>query len=182
MTRLLELEQPAGRSAVQATDLSPLRYSASEQSRDSTAIDAVEGSLMMMTEIVATSCTNVSVVVVEDHDDSRDFLVAALQVLGARVIGAASAAHALRYMKAVRPNVLVTDLSMPDQDGFALLQELRSSPHLKDVPAIAITAHGDLRGKADRSGFQWFMRKPIDAMELCRAIATLAAPRHDEAT
>jgi CheY-like chemotaxis protein len=115
----------------------------------------------------------VAVVVVEDHDDSRDFLVLALQELGAKAIGARSAAQALGYMRTVRPDVLVSDLSMPEQDGFELLREVRSSPYLKDVPAIAVTGHGDLRAKAGRSGFQWFIRKPIDAIELCRVIAAL---------
>jgi two-component system CheB/CheR fusion protein len=67
----------------------------------------------------------------------------------------------------------VIDLSMPEQDGFELLQELRSSPYLKNVPAIAVTGHGDRREKVGRSGFQWFMREPIDALELCRVIGAL---------
>lgn len=121
-----------------------------------------------------TACRDVSVVVVEDHDDSREFLVFALQGLGARAIGASSAAQALRYMLTVRPDVLISDLSMPEQDGFELLSEVRSSPYLKDVPAVAVTGHGDLREKAGRSGFQFFMTKPIDAMELCRVIGALA--------
>jgi CheY-like chemotaxis protein len=123
--------------------------------------------------IARTACHDVSVVVVEDHDDSREFLVLELQTFGARVIGARNATQALRYMRTVKPDVLVTDLSMPEQDGFELLQELRSSPYLKNVPAIAITGHGDLREKVGRSGFQWFMRQPIDALELCRVIGAL---------
>ena len=125
------------------------------------------------TPVPHTACSDISVMVVEDHDDSRDFLVFALQALGARAIGARSAAQALGYMRSVRPHVLVSDLSMPDQDGFELLHAVRSSPYLRDVPAIAVTGHGDLREKAGRSGFQWFIRKPIDAMELCRVIAAL---------
>ena len=112
--------------------------------------------------------------VVEDHDDLRNLLVVGLEAAGAFVMSANSAAVALTYMKVVRPDVLVSDLSMPGQDGFELLQEVRSSPALMDVPAIAITGHGDLRSKADRSGFQQFMEKPIDTEELCRAIATVA--------
>jgi FixJ family two-component response regulator len=90
--------------------------------------------------IARTACHDVSVVVVEDH------------------------------MRTVKPDVLVTDLSMPEQ----ALSFFRSfAPPLKNVPAIAVTGHGDLREKVGRSGFQWFMRKPIDALELCRVIGAL---------
>jgi CheY-like chemotaxis protein len=112
--------------------------------------------------------------VVEDHDDVRDVLVLELEAFGAYVMSANSAAQALTYMKVVRPDVLVSDLSMPGKDGFELLQEVRSSPVLMNVPAIAITGHGDLRAKADRSGYQRFMEKPIDTEGLCRAIGELA--------
>jgi CheY-like chemotaxis protein len=121
-----------------------------------------------------TSCTGVSVMVVEDDDDSREMLIVALEVFGARVMAARSAAQALNYLQAVRPDVLVSDLSMPEMDGFALLHAVRASAELKNLPAIAVTGHWDLAKKATQSGFQRFIRKPIDPMELCRAVGALA--------
>jgi CheY-like chemotaxis protein len=89
-------------------------------------------------------------------------------------MSANSAAKALTFMKVVKPDVLISDLAMPGKNGFELLQEIRSSPKLMDVPAIAITGHGDLRAQAEHSGYQRFMKKPIDADGLCRAIGELA--------
>ena len=115
--------------------------------------------------------------VVEDHDDSREFLVFALESFGAHVVGMSSAGQALLYMQTIRPDVLVSDLSMPEMDGFQLLHVVRATPSLKDLPAIAVTSHRDLAAKASESGFQRFIKKPIDPMELCQAIATVRVER-----
>lgn len=133
-----------------------------------------------MTDEARRSCRDVLVMVVEDHDDLRNVLAISLEAFGAFVMSANSGAQALAYMKALRPDVLVSDLVMPGQDGFELLQEVRSSPDLKHVPAIAITGHGDLQVKAAHSGFERFMTKPIDAEELCHAIAALTPGRRPE--
>jgi CheY-like chemotaxis protein len=126
---------------------------------------------------LTTACRDVAVMVVEDHDDSRDMLVFALEALGAHVVGVSSAVEALTYMQRVRPDVLVSDLSMPEMDGFELLQHVRASPGLEDLPAIAVTGHGEMSAKARQSGFQRFFRKPIDTIELCRAIGALTGGR-----
>jgi CheY-like chemotaxis protein len=124
----------------------------------------------------AGACQNVSVLVVEDHDDSRDLLVFALEQAGATVIAVSSVAEALKWLKTVRPQVLVSDLSMPGRDGFSLLQEVRSSPELHDLPAIAVTGHTqpELLSRAEGAGFQRFMRKPVNITELCEAVQALA--------
>jgi CheY-like chemotaxis protein len=114
---------------------------------------------------------------VEDHDDSREMLTESLQHLGAQVVAANSAAQAMRFMRAVRPDVLVSDLSMPDEDGFELLRQVRASPYLRDVPAIAVTGHTGMQEKAAQCGFQRFLRKPLDPGELCRMIAAVATRR-----
>lgn len=131
----------------------------------------------------AGPCQNVSVLVVEDHDDSRDLLVFALEQAGATVIAASSVAEALKWLKTVRPQVLVSDLSMPGRDGFSLLQEVRSSPELHDLPAIAVTGHTqpELLSRAEGAGFQRFMRKPVNITELCDAVQALAVERRPEA-
>ena len=124
----------------------------------------------------AGACLDVSVLVVEDHDDSRELLVFALEQAGATVIGVASADEALKWLKTVRPQVIVSDLSMPGRDGFSLLQEVRSLPALGDLPAIAVTGHTqpEMLARAARTGFQRCMRKPVNITDLCEAIRTLA--------
>jgi CheY-like chemotaxis protein len=124
----------------------------------------------------AGPCQDVSVLVVEDHDDSRELLVFALERAGATVIGVASAAEALKWLKTIRPQVIVSDLSMPGRDGFSLLQEVRSLPDLQDLPAIAVTGHTqpDILARVASAGFQQFMRKPVNLTDLCDAIRTLA--------
>ena len=74
--------------------------------------------------------------VVEDHDDSREMIVLALEAFGAQVVSMNSAAEALASLQTVRPDGLVSDLSMPDMDGFQLLHALRASPALRDLPAM----------------------------------------------
>lgn len=124
-------------------------------------------------------CQNVSVLVVEDHDDSRDLLTFALEQAGATVIAVSSVAEALKWLKTIRPQVLVSDLSMPGRDGFSLLQEVRSSPELHDLPAIAVTGHTqpELPSRVEGAGFQRFMRKPVNITDLCEAVRTLALGR-----
>ena len=123
----------------------------------------------------AGPCQDVSILVVEDHEDSRELLVFALEQAGATVMAVSSAEEALIWLKTIRPHVIVSDLSMPGRDGFSLLQEVRSSPELKDLPAIAVTGHAqpDMVARAARSGFQRCMLKPIDITNLCEAINTL---------
>ena len=127
----------------------------------------------------AGPCQNVVVLVVEDHDDSRYLLAFALEQAGAAVIAASSVAEALQWLKTLRPHVLVSDLSMPGRDGFSLLQEVRSSPELHDLPAIAVTGHTqpDLLSRAEGAGFQRFMRKPVNITDLCEAVRVLALGR-----
>jgi CheY-like chemotaxis protein len=118
-------------------------------------------------------CQDVSVLVVEDHDDSRELFVFALQQAGATVLAVSSVEQALTWLKTVRPQVIVSDLSLPGRDGFSLLQELRSSPDLADLPAIAVTGQPDMMSRAARSGFQRCLRKPINIADLCDAITAV---------
>src|SRR5687768_13966742 len=137
---------------------------------------------MTMTErsrTAARPCQDVSVLVIEDHDDSRELFVFALQQAGATVFAVSSVEQALTWLKTVRPQVIVSDLSMPGRDGFSLLQEVRSSPDLADLPAIAVTGHTqpELLSRAEGAGFQLFMRKPVNITDLCEAVRTLALER-----
>lgn len=117
------------------------------------------------------------VLVVDDEFDARRLLVKVLEQAGAVVTAAASAAEAIEALGSANPEVLVSDLGMPDQDGFDLIREVRKRGyHAKDLPAIALTAfvHKTDRRQALLAGFQVHVPKPVDPHELTEFIASLA--------
>jgi signal transduction histidine kinase/CheY-like chemotaxis protein len=120
----------------------------------------------------------VSVLVVDDRDDVRDLVAAILQDQGARVGVASSSAEALRTFERERPDVLVSDIGLPEEDGYALLRKLRAGAAAQGrrVPAVALTAYAgpaDVRA-AELAGFQRHLAKPIHAPALIEAVAKLA--------
>jgi signal transduction histidine kinase/ActR/RegA family two-component response regulator len=121
------------------------------------------------------------ILVVDDEADARRLLVKVLEGVGANVTAAASAAEALEAI-AKKPTtggveVLVSDLGMPDQDGYDLIREVRRRGfHAKDLPAVALTAfvHKDDAREAVLAGFQVHIPKPVDPHDLTAVIASLA--------
>jgi CheY-like chemotaxis protein len=119
----------------------------------------------------------VHVLVVDDDDDARDLLRTVLEYSGALVSVVGAADEGLRVLERVMPDVVVTDIAMPDHDGYWLVRQVRSLPPDRGgtIPMIAMTAHGDKHGP-ERTlgvGFQAHMRKPLDPWELCRTIGSL---------
>jgi CheY-like chemotaxis protein/anti-sigma regulatory factor (Ser/Thr protein kinase) len=121
----------------------------------------------------ARSLDGVRVMLVEDDDDTREVVAATLDRYGASVIEAASAAEALRLLVTEKPDVLVTDIGMPDMDGYQLLAKIRSEYQKRDLPAVALTAFAspDDRQKALRAGFRAHLSKPVSSDELIAAIS-----------
>jgi CheY-like chemotaxis protein len=95
------------------------------------------------------------------------------------VTTAASAAEAFDRLLAQRPHVLVSDIGMPSEDGYALIQRIRRLPADRGgiTPAIALTAYArdDDRTRAIQAGFQKHLSKPVEPPELVAVIAALAA-------
>lgn len=116
---------------------------------------------------------NVQVLVVDDDTDTRDFVVFVLEQAGATVISATSAKEAVVALTNSQPDVLVSDIGMPEMDGYMLMQHIRSQR--RDIPAIALTAYaGDFnQQQALRAGFQQHITKPVEPETLVKAIATL---------
>ena len=85
--------------------------------------------------------TGVRVLVVDDEPDARELLRAVLAEAGALVETARSAAEGLEVLQRFQPNVLVSDIGMPDEDGYAFLRRVRSLPRGGAIPAIALTAY-----------------------------------------
>ena len=121
----------------------------------------------------------VKVLVVDDEADARELAERILRDAHADVASAASAEEALRLLDSASPDVLVSDIGMPDVDGFDLLALLRARANGQggDLPALALTAFArpEDRQRALGSGFQAYLVKPLDPAELLATVARLAA-------
>jgi CheY-like chemotaxis protein len=127
---------------------------------------------------LGTSLAGVRVLVVDDDDDTRYVTRATLQRYGAVVIESASARNAFDVLRQERPDVLVSDLSMPGEDGYWLIAAVRalSIAHGGGTPAAAVTGHVTPEDRASvlRAGFQFHVAKPVDAHRLVGVVAILA--------
>ena len=121
----------------------------------------------------------VSVMVVDDDQDSRSFMSQLLQNHGASVVAAESTSEALGRLRQLRPRVLISDIGMPGEDGYALIRRVRelSEDEGGGVPAIALTAYA--RPEDERAalgaGYQRHLSKPVSVPHLMATIAELAA-------
>jgi CheY-like chemotaxis protein len=113
----------------------------------------------------------VRVVLVEDHDDSRELLALMLEQCGAEVVCAASARTGLQAVLEARPDVVVSDLGMPGEDGYWLIREVQS--RVGALPAVAVTGFSDRYHplQAREAGFREYLNKPVDPERLCGAVA-----------
>ena len=140
---------------------------------------ATEGAKATVTpRVSARSIQGVRVLFVEDDDDTRESYAAMLVELGAVVRAEPSAAAGLAALNEFRPDVILSDIAMPGEDGFSFIRKVRGlAAELGGaVPAAAITA---LAAEEDRrealdSGFQMHVAKPMDAARLASVVATLA--------
>lgn len=119
----------------------------------------------------------IKIVVVDDDPDTRELVVFILEQQGAQVITATSAQEALLVLPEAKPDVLLSDIGMPEMDGYMLIQQVRAlAPEQGgQVPAIALTAYaGDTnQQQVIAAGFQRHISKPIDPKVLMQAIAEL---------
>jgi signal transduction histidine kinase/CheY-like chemotaxis protein len=122
------------------------------------------------------SLRGMKVMLVEDESDTRDVLSEALQQFGASVRCAASAAEALAQLAEELPDVLISDIGMPDVDGYELLRTIRSQALMPPtLPAVALTAFAGERDKeaSFRAGYQAHFGKPVSIDDLVSTIAAL---------
>ncbi len=122
--------------------------------------------------------SDLRVLLVDDEADSRDLLNLVLDSCGANVTLASSAAEAFEAVRSEKFDVIISDIGMPDEDGFSLIRKVRelSNEEGGDVPAIALTAYAraEDRVKALRTGFQMHVAKPVEPAELIAVVANLA--------
>ena len=122
-----------------------------------------------------------TVLLVDNDEDGRDMLVTALKGYGARVQAVSDSRVALAMLKdgTVKPHVLVSDLGMPETDGFEFVRLVRERPETRHLPAIAVTAYANPedRMRALVAGYQTHLPKPIEPSVVARTIADLVAER-----
>ena len=126
-----------------------------------------------------------SVLVVDDNEDTRHLLRTMLEAHGARVLTANSVDEARAELAREIPDVLVTDLAMPGEDGFSLLEYCRhhDDARLQSLPIMALTAYGTQQAQ-DRvlaAGFDAYLAKPVDPAEVGRLVRELAVKKSSSA-
>jgi CheY-like chemotaxis protein len=120
--------------------------------------------------------------VVDDDSDTREMLRLMIGQLGAEVKACASSEEAMRVLNEWSPDVIVSDIEMPDEDGYELIRKVRGAETKRDgrkVPAVALTAYGRVedRLRALAAGYQMHIAKPAEPVELAVIIAALASRR-----
>jgi len=106
-----------------------------------------------------------NIVVVEDEPDSLEVATFILEFYGANVNSATDGNEGLTVIKEVRPDLVISDLSMPMMDGWGLIESLKRDPATREIPIVALTAHamvGD-RERAMAAGFDNYLTKPLTA-------------------
>lgn len=121
--------------------------------------------------------TGIKVIVVDDEADARELLEVILEQSGARVKAVSSAEAARQLLKEFQPNIIISDIGMPDEDGYRFLQMVRNSSDswLREVPAIALTAYAGAedRQRALDNSYAVHIAKPFDPDEVISAVYEL---------
>jgi CheY-like chemotaxis protein len=130
--------------------------------------------------ILADSPLNgVHVLLVEDHEMVREVIGRLLMEYGAEVTATAGVGEALAAFGRDRPDVVLSDIEMPGEDGYTLIRKLRALPRDRggQTPAAGLTGLSTVEDRARvlQAGFQCHLAKPVDARVLVTAVATLAA-------
>jgi PAS domain S-box-containing protein len=127
-----------------------------------------------------TLLSGVRVLVVDDEADARVTLGAILEQFGAQPTVVASAQDALELVAHNRPDVLLSDIAMPSENGYALIRRIRTTVDGEQLPAAALSAYvdGDSRKRALDAGFQTYLSKPIEPTLLAMTLASLVRRGH----
>ena len=122
--------------------------------------------------------SGVNVLVVDDDSDTLALMATALSKRQANVTAVSSAGEAIRAITQKRPDVLISDIAMPDEDGYGLIEKIRRLENgaTEQIPAVAITAYAkdEDRERALSAGFQIYLAKPVELTELISVVARAA--------
>jgi PAS domain S-box-containing protein len=151
---------------IRAVNADPFAEAAAVTDDAATAVDTSE---------ICTSLANIRVLLVDDEADSLEVIREVLTFAGAQVTTATSAQGAFEVIDAGNAfEIIVSDIAMPEMDGYAFIRRIRSTPSGAEVPAIALTAYARPSDAALAlgAGYQEHLVKPVDERELLRAVQT----------
>jgi CheY-like chemotaxis protein len=120
----------------------------------------------------------INILVVDDDADNREFFSFVLEESGATVTTVSSGSEALQLLRQYQPNIILSDIGIPEMDGYALIREIRNwekEQNIQQIPAIALTAYaGEInQQQALAAGFQLHIAKPVDSEQLLEAVCQL---------
>lgn len=119
----------------------------------------------------------IHVLLVEDNDDSREMLTVLFAQANLQITAVASAAEALAKLERIKPDILISDIGMPDEDGYALIRKVRQFAPEKggQIPAIALTGYASLQDRAAalKAGYHEHLSKPVDIDELLKLVKNI---------
>jgi len=139
----------------------------------SAATSPAESEDLQETQTAKSLLRGLKILLVEDEKDTRDLLVQLLLPCKADVKAAESASEALALLGEWQADILISDISMPEVDGYSFIRQVRDGDHQATIPALALTAHArdEDRRIALAAGFQEHLPKPVGIASLARAIA-----------
>jgi CheY-like chemotaxis protein len=122
-----------------------------------------------------------TILVIDDEPALRSVLCTMLEVFGFSVVEAGSATLALTLLEEIKPDLILTDVMMPDMDGLTLIRKLKAEPTWSEIPALVISAKTtqDDRMAAELAGASGFLAKPFSAADLKVALRQLTLPVPD---
>jgi CheY-like chemotaxis protein len=130
------------------------------------------------------SLDDVRILIVDDEPDARYLLTTIMESCNASVLAVGSAAEAVTALAQFKPHILVSDIGMPDEDGYSLIRKVRALDPGEGgkIPAIALTAYAreEDRMRALLAGFQVHVAKPVNPTELIAVVSGLAGIRRRE--
>jgi PAS domain S-box-containing protein len=129
---------------------------------------------------IGSPLTGLKILVVDDETDAREIVSTALAQCGARTLAVASTREAMQQIAEFRPDVVVSDIAMPGEDGYSLVRRIRGmKSEGAAVPVVALTAftQPEDRRRAMRAGFKHFVPKPVEIDELAAVVRTVADRR-----
>lgn len=148
-------------------------------SAEDTGVTALVRARMRANEDSQVSLCGVKVLVLDDQPDSLSLVLTLLQTEGAEVRVAGSVEEALASLETFVPDVILSDIGMPDHDGYEFIRLVRANKKLKNIPAAALTAlaRAEDRSRAINAGFQTHIAKPVDSRELLAVVSSFGSIR-----
>ena len=143
-----------------------------------TMLEHLRGFPIQTPSIDHPSLHGITVLAVDDEADARDLIRRVLEDCGARVLVASSSKEGLNVLRREKPDMILSDIGMPGEDGYSLMRRIRSLPAAAGgkVPAIALTAYASAADKerAMAAGYQAHVSKPFEPADVVRLVAKLS--------